>query len=558
MFNHKRFVRCTVNAVTLYLVAGCSTFAYNNEKLQDPGSLPLTRATFAVDSSRGNPKILMFLALSGGGSRAAYLSGATMLRLQKVFDDVDLLGEVDVISSVSGGSIAGAYYAVSRDEASLANASRGVSATRGPSASSDSGGNNMPTSSLPTSSQRARVWKEDEVKSLMQRNYLARWILNWFWPENVLKYWFTAYDRSDIMAQTLADNLYDDPLTGRDFTFADLNRDRPFLILNATNATRHNDDFDGHAPFGSVMTFTSDDFKSYLLSDIMQFPVSNAVMASSAFPVVFPEVTMRDFTYNKCACQQEQANLGHQEANINNQRRCATERYMHVFDGGNSDNLGLKSVKRALLELAVKGTLPAKNSEYIIVFLVDAYTVPQGSSPWDADPRGAFDRLLDLNVLDAVDALLQANREKSLTDFVNRKLTWREECAVDKGDFPRDLCKNLNRVFPSGEVPLDNLLFYHFGFDDVRGASKGEDTESARNNKLFDQLNRIPTSFNISPEHVKFLDEAVDRVLTPNNPCLQLIHDLALDKPVDFNHRREVCGEYDQRPGKNSAASVRR
>src|SRR5436190_12224949 len=98
---------CLASAM-LALLAGCSSFPYTNGPLRpaepNPGtSLQIdpqrpankSRATFAVDGRRGNERVLFFLALSGGGSRAAYLSGATMLKLQTVFDDVDLLGEVD-------------------------------------------------------------------------------------------------------------------------------------------------------------------------------------------------------------------------------------------------------------------------------------------------------------------------------------------------------------------------------------------------------------------------------------------------------------------------------
>ena len=49
----------------------------------------------AVHGQRDNPKVLMFLALSGGGSRAAYLSAATMFAMQTRLE-ADLLAEVDV------------------------------------------------------------------------------------------------------------------------------------------------------------------------------------------------------------------------------------------------------------------------------------------------------------------------------------------------------------------------------------------------------------------------------------------------------------------------------
>jgi len=74
-----------------------------------------------------------------------------MLRLQDVFEDIDLLKEIDLISSVSGGSLPAAYYCISMDPG----------ATKGAVKSN-------------------RLWDNSTVKRLMARNYLYKWIGNWF------------------------------------------------------------------------------------------------------------------------------------------------------------------------------------------------------------------------------------------------------------------------------------------------------------------------------------------------------------------------------------------
>jgi NTE family protein len=51
------------------------------------------------------------LSLSGGGYRVTAFHLGTLKKLQKM----DLLNEVDVISTVSGGSIAGAYFCLHRN-----------------------------------------------------------------------------------------------------------------------------------------------------------------------------------------------------------------------------------------------------------------------------------------------------------------------------------------------------------------------------------------------------------------------------------------------------------
>ncbi|NIQ10401.1 MAG: patatin-like phospholipase family protein, partial [Gammaproteobacteria bacterium] len=229
-----------------FVLSGCaSTYSYSNKPLNsDIDNAAAGKASYKVSSDRGcyknhdskgdrcHEKTLVILALSGGGSRAAYFSASVMLELEKVFSEegLNLLEEVDVISSVSGGSLPAAYYAVSRDR--------------------DDNSYRMTD----------RAWDEATVRKLMRKNYLGAWFRRWFWPQNIYRYWFTAYDRSDIMADVFADNLYDSKFPGFDYDFSRLQEDRPNLVLNATNGTMG-------ARFGHTFSFTKEDF-SKLGSDI--------------------------------------------------------------------------------------------------------------------------------------------------------------------------------------------------------------------------------------------------------------------------------------------------
>lgn len=339
-------------ALSLLLISGCASFAYTNERLNDAGAMKHSKASFLLSRDRGTqPNTLFLLALSGGGSRAAYWSGGAMLRFQTLFSEegVDLLKEVDAISSVSGGSLPAAYYAVSRDPEQLP----------------DAGG-------------ALRLWQPHRVRKLMGKNYILRWFGNWFWPTNIAKFWFTSFDRSDIMAQTLADNLYDSPWLGRDTKMGELNPERPNLILNATNGTT--------GQFARPFTFTKDDFAKLLGSDINEYEVSRAVMASAAFPAIFNYMTLRDF-------------------------RTGNDRsYVHLLDGGSFDNLGLHSLKRLIDE-------NGDRFDRIGIILVDAYTATPGEKPDNSDARTFFDYVVDTNFIDSVDALLSRNRDSTIKDF---------------------------------------------------------------------------------------------------------------------------------------------
>ena len=163
---------------------------------------------------------------------------------------------------------------------------------------------------------------------------------------------------------------------------AQLRPDRPYLILNSTNGTR------GH--FDQAFTFTADDFAS-LHSDLNSYSLARAVMATASFPAVFNYMTLRD--YQPCSPQ---------------------KKYIHVFDGGNNDNLGLTSVARIVDNLETGGT----RVDNLIVILVDAYTDSNGVSNTKADPRSLTDFVVDRNFLAATDALLSSNRTIRLQSFV--------------------------------------------------------------------------------------------------------------------------------------------
>lgn len=471
------------------LLSGCTSFAYTNKRMV-PGETYNGKASFELKEDRGNKNVLMLLALSGGGSRAAYFSGSVMLRLQDVFQDIDLLKEIDLISSVSGGSLPAAYYCISMDSGGFTSVPlKGVFnysqlspslktkvrysennrllGFKGPMQPEDAEElfealsdrtDAESVAKLKRLSQHKvksnRSWNDTTVKRLMTRNYLYKWIGNWFWPTNVLKYWFTSYDRSDIMAQTFSDNLYDKRTFGYDLRFRDINPERPYLIINATDATEERVDCDkSKRHFGEVFTFTYEDFKSQLHSNISRYKISRAVMASAAFPAVFNYMTLKDY---------------------------CNRRYVHVFDGGNSDNLGLKSLKKAI-------NLNRDKYEKIIVILVDSHVEAKGIDNKIYDPRSLFSYVMDMNMLDSFDSLLESNRTDLLDEFEN-----------------------------------DNTIkFWHIHFGDVKDS------------ELKQKLNEISTNFKIShskeKDHVTLIDRAVKDLISKENPKLNLIRKILLD-----------------------------
>jgi NTE family protein len=509
-----------VTAATV-AIAGCSSFAYYNRPRDQ--SLPSTnRATLNIRDDRGQKDVLVLLALSGGGSRAAYFSGAVMLRLQQVFPDLDLLQEVDVISAVSGGSLPAAYYAISRDRAVRLRAEPPIALREHPKLRFDAATRELALAAALTPAEtdaaRAlftelhdrhqfdrlvaqqavasnRVWDAPTVKDLMGRNYIGRWFANWFWPDNIVLYWFTAYDRSDIMAQTFADNLYDVRYTGRDLTFSDINPERPYLIINATNATEKHDATDPE--FGSVFTFTDEDFRERANSDIGSYFIARAVTTSSAFPVVFNFMTLRSY-------------LGERK------------RYLHLFDGGNADNLGLTSLKRILLDERVNAP---QRYRKIVVVLVDAFVRSVGVDRDRADGRCMFCYVADMNVVEAVDSLLEVNRANVLQDFSGR-LNIEKDCG--KRNLPRAICQSRGLARQIDDVER-KLYFYHVRLEDSR---------------LRGRLEKIPTHFRITDDedgqpNSVHLDAAAEELISERNACLQRIRRIIRGEETEAEARSE-------------------
>ena len=181
-------------SIAVISVSGCSIFDYGasfNKRAETTQNQATSQTSFVVRQQREakncadgmmrdpklNKDVLVLLALSGGGSRAAYFSALSMLEMQNIglkIGDLksDILHEVDVISSVSGGSLAGAYYTLSHDPGSEC------------------------------AGYASHPWNDTKIRELMTLDYRWRWLGRWLCPNNIAGYWFTKYDRTDIMAKT--------------------------------------------------------------------------------------------------------------------------------------------------------------------------------------------------------------------------------------------------------------------------------------------------------------------------------------------------------------------
>jgi predicted acylesterase/phospholipase RssA len=287
------------------------------------------------------------LTFSGGGTRAAAFAFGAMeaLRDTQLPDGRQLVDEVDVISSVSGGSFASAYYALFGKQRFF------------------------------------DQFHEAVLDRDLELGYGARVAAPWNWPRLL---------SPDFARSDLASEYYDSVIfEGR--TFAAMPRHRPFVVLNATDIGR-----------GAGFAFTQDQFDR-ICSDLDGVHVARAVTASSAFPVAFTPLTLKNYGAGACHYDPpEWVQNAEADPDANPQlfdlartwrsyEDAAQRPYIHLSDGGLADNIGLRGVERAILE---PGGLPGLQGpaevKRLVVIVVDAKPRTAAAADRCARPPGIF------------------------------------------------------------------------------------------------------------------------------------------------------------------------
>ncbi len=323
------------------------------EQVGAPGYRPVMNRPGQSDD------MLVVLAISGGGTRAAALGYGVLeefRRTEVVVNGVKrrLLDEIDLISAVSGGTFPATYYAL-----------RGE-----------------------------KTFEEFEARVLsrnLEMELAKRIILN---PVNWFRLPSGTFGKSDLFAE-----LYDETVFNH-ATFADLQRaEGPFVIVNGTDVTS-----------GARFSFTQDQFDA-ICGDLSRVTLGRAVATSTALPPLLTPIT---FENRGGTCGRKvpawqaaaEARLGGSEtpgrALMRARALQAYENpdrpYIHIFDGGLSENLGLSEVIRAFEILKVdrdETVLPGlQRARKLVVIAVNALRFPEVD--WDRSPAPpATDTLTD-------------------------------------------------------------------------------------------------------------------------------------------------------------------
>jgi len=304
-----------------------------------------------ADTSRPGQSddLLVILAISGGGTRAAALGYGVLEELRRTEVMVNgekrrLLDEVDVISAVSGGTLPATYYSL-----------RGE-----------------------------KTFDEFEEK-VLSRNLERELALRIFTPSNWFRMPSGTFGKSDLFAELYDETVFDHA------TFADLQRaNGPFVIINGTDVTT-----------GARFSYTQDYFDA-ICGDLSQVSLGRAIATSTSLPPLLTPITLENRSGTcgwKAPVWVADAEVAMSESETPGRallRARALQSYenperpyIHLFDGGLSENLGLNEVLRAFELLKVEPdltVLPAlRQARKVVVISVNALRFPEVD--WDSSPE---------------------------------------------------------------------------------------------------------------------------------------------------------------------------
>jgi NTE family protein len=445
-------VRSLIPLLCCALLSACTSVGVVENAARSSGDGTANATTYSIvdyhrQQRRQAEQVSLVLAFSGGGSRAAALSYGVLQALRDTRLENDgigyrLLDEVDLISAVSGGSFTAAYYGLNSDR---------------------------------LFEDFRPLFLDRDVETNLVHGLAS------------VSHLFSSNGRTEVAIAHYNELLF------KGATFADLlQSDGPLIVINATDLGK-----------GVRFSFLQEYF-DLLCSDLGSFPIARAVAASSAVPLLFNPVVLQN--HDDCGAvsnpwlapsaprHADDFEISLVTRKLQSYRDKQQRRYIHLVDGGITDNLGLRAIYE-IVEVAggarsFQQRFNEKAPSRMVFIVVDAST--------DVEPRmdlSAEEPPLEETINALTDAQMHRYNAATLELLKSAQRRWSE--AISTAD---------HTVEP---------YFIELGFNAVDDPAE----------RLF--FNRIPTTLSLDAEQVERLIAAGGNLLRNNPEFRRLLADLA-------------------------------
>lgn len=463
-----RAYRGFLSVFILLLMSACSaTYPVNPPLAHIDPDQGYTIQNVNRDSNNASQALLL-LAFSGGGTRAAAFSYGVLEELSESYVGMGeqrhaLSQEIDVITAVSGGSFTAAYFGLHGD----------------------------------------RIFEDYEEVFLRRdvQGELTSQVLNPLnWPRLLSPY----YTRADMATELYNDTIFDHA------TFGDMTKaGGPFIIINATEMT-----------LGTRFQFTQN-YADIICTDLSELPVARAVAASSAVPILFSPITITNYA-GDCGWQEPEwarTALNNEDRssrlyNLASNMLALDDRedhpYLHLFDGGLADNLGLRAMMDGVLRhdtiLEALNSIGMEDVRNVVIILVNAETALDVESS-----RRQQTPTFSASLGAATSVPLQRYSFETVALLKDRLKEWEQESF--EGHCPAQSDTTTAPVQGTGNAECAGVEFH---FVEVNFSEIEDEKER-------DYLKRLPTSFVLSDEAVDHLIDAGRTVLRENADFQRLL-----------------------------------
>ena len=463
-----KLIMIGLNLFIILIVSGCSSRPINDPIAQANPQTGYRPYLLLPKRHNNDDNTLFVLSFSGGGTRAAAFSYGLLEELRRTSIVVDgqqrrLIDEVDLMMGVSGGSFTALAYALHGEQ----------------------------------------LFSEYEERFL-KRNVQGELISRAANPFNWYKFIGGSAGRSELAAEYYDEILFDGA------TFGDLlEKPGPVAIATGTDLST-----------GSRFAFYQNDF-DLLCSDLNTVRLSRAAATSSAVPVVLSPVTFNNYggscDYQYPAWVKEVAepkNRKRPDARVYRRylemkdfQDSDSRPFIHLVDGGVSDNIGVRGVLEALEQLRMsaefRGEVGYGDISKVVLMVVNAHSSPDTKWDKNENPPGFF-----FQFLQSTGVPIDRYSFETIETMKDRAaiLQWRRELQIAKLQL-----EGVSKLEAEKSIKKIDMKVVEISFDAIRDPSER------------DYFMNLPTSYVLQDDDIDRLREMAGTLLRQTNNYQKII-----------------------------------